>query len=178
LIEECVSGVLYFSSYRGGGGSVPGLGKLVKQRVTRSCICHTLVKALTTAANTGAPGGADAVEKLRRRYARSGAGSSSGARPSTGSAAEGKRHCYMCALVSPGPRSDWLFWPPKGGSNPGQPPHHRACTACRVSLADGCLSRNSASAAAEVRVTLAPTTAPAAQTGAKGAIWRPPPLLA
>jgi hypothetical protein len=29
----------------------------------------------------------------------------------------------------------WNYWPPKGGPNRGQPPHHRVCEACKASLA-------------------------------------------
>jgi hypothetical protein len=37
-------------------------------------------------------------------------------------------------------RSDhWYCWPPKGGANPGQPPHHRVCSACKASLRNGSL---------------------------------------
>jgi hypothetical protein len=34
-----------------------------------------------------------------------------------------------------------LYWPPKGGPNPGQPPHHRVCHACKASLANGSLDK-------------------------------------
>jgi hypothetical protein len=27
----------------------------------------------------------------------------------------------------------WFNWPFKGGPNPGQPPHHRVCQACKAS---------------------------------------------
>ncbi len=43
------------------------------------------------------------------------------------------RHCYMCESRDSG---QWYYWPPKGGRNPGQPPHHRVCEACRMSLAN------------------------------------------
>jgi hypothetical protein len=47
------------------------------------------------------------------------------------------RHCYMCDSRESVRR--WLYRPPMGGDNPGQPPHHRVCGVCRASLANGSL---------------------------------------
>jgi hypothetical protein len=54
---------------------------------------------------------------------------------SSGAGPSDLRHCYMCESRESGRR--WLYWAPKGGDNPGQPPHHRVCQACRVSLGNG-----------------------------------------
>jgi hypothetical protein len=53
-----------------------------------------------------------------------------------GGCGAGLRHCYMCETRD---SDKWYYCPPKGGANPGQPPHHRVCQACRASLADGSL---------------------------------------
>ncbi len=47
-------------------------------------------------------------------------------------------HCYMCETRD---SKRWLFWPPKGGPNPGQPPHHRVCATCNASLHNGNLDK-------------------------------------
>jgi hypothetical protein len=105
----------------------------------------------------------DAVEMLRRRYARSGAG------PSSGPASTDKRRCFMCALDSPVPSGAWLFWPPKQSDNAGQPPHHRVCRACQQSLRGGCpvKAQRVSTCGAEGRGTPAPTMMRAALTAAK-----------
>jgi hypothetical protein len=46
------------------------------------------------------------------------------------------RYCYMLESRE---NRHWLYWPPKGSPNPGQPPHHRVCDVCRASLANGSL---------------------------------------
>jgi hypothetical protein len=43
------------------------------------------------------------------------------------------------ALCETRDSGQWYYWPPKGGPNRGQPPHHRVCEACRRSLANGSL---------------------------------------
>jgi hypothetical protein len=53
---------------------------------------------------------------------------------SSGAGPSDLRHCYMCEARDSG---QWLYWPPKGGPNRGQPPHHRVSEACRMSLANG-----------------------------------------
>jgi hypothetical protein len=74
----------------------------------------------------------DAVELLLRRHTEAHPVrlDSSGAGPSD------LRHCYMCETRD---TVQWYYWPPKGGRNPGQPPHHRVCAACRASLHNGSL---------------------------------------
>jgi hypothetical protein len=44
--------------------------------------------------------------------------------------------CYgrRCAAAETRDSRVWCYWPPKGGPNPGQPPHHRVCNACKASL--------------------------------------------
>jgi hypothetical protein len=72
------------------------------------------------------------VEKLRQRHAEAHPVrlDSSGAGPSD------LRDYYMCeARETP----CWHYWPPKGGPNRGQPPHHRVCQVCKASLANGSL---------------------------------------
>ncbi len=55
---------------------------------------------------------------------------------SSGAGPNDLRHCYMCETRD---SAIWYYWPPKGGPNPGQPPHHRACDVCRASLYNGSL---------------------------------------
>jgi hypothetical protein len=57
---------------------------------------------------------------------------------SSGAGPSDLRHCYMCETRD---TRQWYFWPPKGGNNPGQPPHHRVCDVCRASLANGRLDK-------------------------------------
>jgi hypothetical protein len=114
-----------------GKASVPGRGNLRDQPVTRyydtgqRLIDHRGVDRHHTP---------DAVELLRRRHAEAHPVrlDSSGAGPSD------LRHCYMCETRD---SDKWYYWPPKGGPNPGQPPHHRVCNACRPSLANGRLDK-------------------------------------
>jgi hypothetical protein len=53
---------------------------------------------------------------------------------SSGAGPSDLRHCYRCETRDSG---RWYYWPPKGGPNPGQPPHHRVCAACKAALANG-----------------------------------------
>jgi hypothetical protein len=109
--------------------SVPGRGRLCDQPVTQY---YAIGRGLSDGrgvdrADHSQP---DAVELLRRRHAEAHPVrlDSSGAGPSD------LRHCYMCETRDSG---KWYFWPPKGGHNPGQPPHHRVCAPCRSYLANG-----------------------------------------
>jgi hypothetical protein len=114
----------------GGGGSVPGRGRLITQPVTHF---YDAGLGLSDGRGVDYHHKPDAVELLRRRHAEAHPVrlDSSGAGPSD------LRHCYMCETRE-SVRS-WLYWPPKGGPNPGQPPHQRVCCACRASLANGSL---------------------------------------
>jgi hypothetical protein len=55
---------------------------------------------------------------------------------SSGAGPSDLRHCYMCESRD---TDKWYYWPPKGGPNRGQPPHHRVCAACKTSLATSSL---------------------------------------
>jgi hypothetical protein len=118
----------------GSGGSVPGRGPLKNQPVTRY---YDTGRGLSDGRTVDRlPALPDAVELLRRRHAE--------AHPmrvrldSSGAGPTDLRHCYMCETRGSG---QWLYWPPKGGCNPGQPPHHRVCEACRASLHNGSLDK-------------------------------------
>ncbi len=113
-----------------GTGSVQARGRLCDQPVTN---CYAHGRGLSDGRGVDrADGKPDAVELLRRRHAKAHPVrlDSSGAGPSD------LRHCYVCETRD---TRQWYYWPPKGGNNPGQPPHHRVCQVCKASLANGSL---------------------------------------
>ncbi len=105
-------------------------GRLCEQPVTH--YYDTAVGLSDGRAVDRMPDRSDAVEMLRRRHAEAHPVrlDSSGAGPSD------LRHCYMCETRD---SVKWYYWPPKGGRNPGQPPHRRVCASCRASLHNGSL---------------------------------------
>jgi hypothetical protein len=94
-----------------GKASVPGRGRLCDQPVTRY---YGRGRGLSDgrAVDRVDHSQPDAVDLLRRRHAEAHPVrlDSSGAGPSD------LRHCYMCETRDSG---RWLYWPPKGGRNPG-----------------------------------------------------------
>jgi hypothetical protein len=116
-----------------GKASVPGRGRLCGQPVTQY---YDTARSLSDgrAVDRADHSQPDAVEKLWQRHAEAHPVrlDSSGAGPSE------LRHCYMCETRD---TIDWYYWPPKGGPNPGQPPHHRVCKACQGSLHTGRLDK-------------------------------------
>jgi hypothetical protein len=124
------SGVpISISISKDGKASVPGRGPLKNQPVTHY---YDDRRRLSDGRGVDRHHKPDAVELLRRRHAEAHPVrlDSSGAGPSD------LRHCYMCETRDGG---QWYYWPPKGGPNRGQPPHHRVCAACKTSLATSSL---------------------------------------
>jgi hypothetical protein len=85
---------------------------------------------------------------------------------SSGAGPNDLRHCYMCETRD---SAIWYHWPPKGGPNPGQPPHHRVCDVCRASLYNGSLVKEQPAAAV---CTTNARMAHAVQMGAKVGVAR------
>jgi hypothetical protein len=112
--------------------SVPGRGRLITQPVTQYYDTGTGLSDGRAVDRHHMP---DAVELLLHR-------SHAEAHPvrldSSGAGPSHLRHCYMCETRD---SVQWYYWPPKRGPNPGQPPHHRVCHACRASLANGRLDK-------------------------------------
>jgi hypothetical protein len=145
----------------GGGGSVPGRGRLITQPVT-----HYYGAGLGLSDGRGIDyhHKPDAVELLRRRHAeahpvrldRSGAGPSD------------LRHCYMCETRE-SVRS-WLYWPPRAvRTTASRPTTASAVPAGRPWPTAAWSSRSTASVAAGWPTSA--RTARAVQMGAVGLLW-------